>query len=391
MELIPLFLIVFGTLFFGVPGIYYLYLWRMSLRPWNLKINKMNLPSITVLVPAFNEEKTIRLKLLNLSKVIYEKEKMQVIIVDDASADNTVREAQEFSREHPEFRLTVLRGEKRQGKSAALNNALKVAEHDIVVVTDADTFWSRDILIEALPFFSDDSVGALNGRQTLLDSEEKLSTQTERFYLNLTYGLIKLGESKIHSTIIYHGLFSAYRRKYLDKFNVENDDSGTALDIVQSGGRTIFVPDAKCFEIPTLSWKAKVTIKIRRATQLLAIYARCLKLMVNGRLRLPFRIAFPEIFIYLVNPILFILLSSLAVFFLATNLTYLLVASLILAILLIVPSKLRLVFLEAVQDYFLLFFALLSFVSGRRFSIWETQDESRSLLTESMLSRHDLI
>ena len=391
MDLTSLFLIVIGTLFFGVPGVYYLYLWRMSLRPWNLKIDKMDLPPVTVLVPAFNEEKTIRLKLLNLSKVIYEKEKMQVIVVDDASADNTVREAEEFSREHPELSLAVLRSEKRRGKAAGLNDALRVAEHDIIVVTDADTFWSRDILIEALPFFSDDSVGALNGRQTLLESEEKLSTQTERFYLNLTYGLIKLGESKIHSTIIYHGLFSAYKRKFLERFNVENDDSGTALDIVQNGGRTIFVPAAKCFEIPTQSWKAKVTTKIRRATQLLAIYSRCLKLMVHGHLRLPFRIAFPEIFIYLVNPILFILLLSLAVLFLATNLTYLLVAALILAILLIVPSKLRLVFLEAVQDYFILFLALLSFVSGRRFSMWETQGESRSLLTDSMLSRYDLI
>ena len=391
MDFVLLLLAVFGTLFLGVPGLYYFYLWRVSSRPWALKFDKIYLPAVSILVPAFNEEKTIRLKLLNLSKVCYEKEKMQVIVVDDASSDDTVREVERFEREHPNFPLIVLRGEKRRGKAAGLNDALRVAKHDIIVVTDADTFWSRDILVEALPFFSDESIGALNGRQTLLEFERKLSTETEHFYLNLTYGVIKLGESKIHSTIIYHGLFSAYRRKFLNGFNVENDDSGTALDVVQNGGRTIFVPAAKCFEIPTSSWKAKVTIKVRRATQLLAIYARCLRLMLHRSLRLPFRIAIPEIFIYLVNPVLFVLFSSLLVFFLVTNLTYLVAASLILAVILLVPSKLRLVFLEAVQDNLLLFVALVSFLSRRKFSMWETQGESRSLLTEGLLSRYNLV
>jgi cellulose synthase/poly-beta-1,6-N-acetylglucosamine synthase-like glycosyltransferase len=210
-------------------------------------------------------------------------------------------------------------------------------------------------------------------------------------YLDLTYGLIKLGESKIHSTIIYHGIFSAYSRKYLTQFDLETDDSGTALDVVQNGGRAIFVPTAKCYEIPTSSWKAKINTKLRRANRLLAIYAKCLGLLFRGQLRLPLRIALPEIFIYLINPILFILLSATILIFLATNVVYLIFAAIILSILLIVPSKSRLIFLEAVQDHIILFLALLSLVSGEKFSRWETFDGSRAMLNEKMLKQNNLI
>jgi glycosyltransferase involved in cell wall biosynthesis len=300
---------------------------------------------------------------LNLSKVAYPREKMQIIVVDDASSDNTVKKTRSFIQAHPELELAVLENQERTGKSIALNRALKHARHDVVIVSDADTFWSPSILEEALPFFSDRSIGALNGRQTLLYSEKGLSMQTEKLYLNLTYGLIKLGESKIHSTIIYHGLFSAYKRPYFSQFNLQTDDSGTALDVVQNGGRAIFVPTAKCY----------------------------LKLLFERKLKLPLRIALPEIFIYLINPVLFVLLSIVFLVFLTTNLFYLLAGAAIIFLALIVPSKLRLIVVEAVQDHIILFLAILSVVSGKKFSKWETLDESRSMLDEQMLAQHNLV
>jgi len=54
------------SVFVGVPGVYYLYMKRNASRPWNLKIDKDYAPLITILIPAHNEEKSIRLKLENL-------------------------------------------------------------------------------------------------------------------------------------------------------------------------------------------------------------------------------------------------------------------------------------------------------------------------------------
>jgi len=391
LDLIPAILIVLGTVFFGVPLIYYLYLWRISSKPWKLMINEKSAPSVTIIIPARNEEKTIRLKLTNVSRVMYPKEKMQVIVVDDASTDATVQEASKFAKDHPDLYLEILSERARKGKSAALNFALKHAKHDINIVSDADTFWSSDILVQALPFLSDPSVGAVCGRQILLDSKKSLLTQTEKIYLDFMSEIVKLGESKIHSTILYNGLFGAYKRKFLDGFNTKTDDSGTALDVVQKGARTIYVPTARCYEAPPFTWKGKIRTKLRRANQQIGIYIRCFELLMKRRLSLPLRIAIPEIFIFLINPIIFPLLVAVTMLFLAFHLSYLLYVAFSLLLVLVISPKLRMFFIEALQDNFLLLVALSSYMLGRKFSFWETLDESRSMLGEDVLREKNLV
>jgi len=378
-------------LFLGIQGSYYMYLWRVSRKPWNLRINKTYMPQISVIVPLHNEEKTIEFKLQNLCKVKYPKEKMQIILVNDASTDKTLEKVHNFLGKNHELNTVVLSETEHHGKSYALNIALKQAKHDIIIVSDADTFWSPDILIKALPFLSDPSVGAVSGRQILFNSRKSLLTQTEKNYLNFTYNIIKLGESKVHSTILFHGLFSAYKRKFLKQFNLETDDSGTALDIIQNGARTIYVPGTKCYEIPPLTWKGKIRTKFRRASQLIGIYVRCLKLLLKKRLIFPRRIAIVEIFIYLINPIIFLLLIFTSVLFLATHLNYLLYTIVILLFLLAAITKFRLLFVEALQDNCILLLALFTFVLGKKFLMWETLEESRSMLSEEMLKKENLI
>lgn len=384
-------LILLATIFFSVPTTYYCYLLRSSPKPWNLKIDEKYAPLITIIIPAHNEEKTIKLKLLNLSLVKYPKEKMQVLLIDDASSDLTVHEALSFATSHSEIDIEIIREKIRKGKSTALNIALGRAKNDIVIVSDADTFWAPDILIKALPFLSDPSVGAVSGRQILLDFKRSLLTQTENIYLDLMYDIIKLGESKIHSTIIFHGLFSAYKRNVLKHFNVETDDSGTALDIVQSGFRTIYIPGTRCYELPPLTWKGKIRTKLRRANQLIGVYTKCLELLFKKRLLLPLRITLPEVFIYLVNPIIFLFLFIAIALFFASFPMFLPWAFLIWVFLLLSSSRFRLLFIEVFQDNCILAFSLLTYIFGKRFLFWETLDESRSILCEEILRKEKLI
>jgi biofilm PGA synthesis N-glycosyltransferase PgaC len=387
--MIPL-LIGLAVIFFGVPGIYYLYLRYESSKPWDLKLDLNYFPKVTIIVPARNEEKTIKFKLMNLNKVEYPKEKMQIILINDASTDTTVLEASRFLDAHRELDLEIITQKTRTGKAVALNVALAHAENEIVIVSDADTFWAPDILTKSLPFLSDSSIGALNGRQTLFEIQRSLLTQTEKMYLNLTYETIKQGESKIYSTILFHGLFSAYKRKFLKGFSLENDDSGTALDIVQNGARAIYVPGAICYEIPPQTWKGKIKTKIRRATQLIELYVKCLKLLFKKRLLLPLRISIPEIAIYLINPLVFILLVCMSLFYLATHPIYLMYVSAVVLLLLVV-QRFRLLFVEGIQDNCILLIALLNVALRRRFSVWETLEESRSMLTEERLAKENLI
>jgi cellulose synthase/poly-beta-1,6-N-acetylglucosamine synthase-like glycosyltransferase len=172
---------------------------------------------------------------------------LQIIVVNDGSTDGTLREVHEFQRFNPNVNIEVLDCSKRRGKTASLNLALNKARGEVIVVSDADCFLSLNVLREALPFLADSSVGAVTGLEVLLNFKDSWVTETEILYNDAVH-TIRVGESKVHSTIFFQGGFGAYKRSLLDGgFDVEADDSGTALNIVQKGVRTFLLPEVVYF------------------------------------------------------------------------------------------------------------------------------------------------
>jgi len=383
---------IWGILFFiflGFPSAYYLYMKHRAAKPWNLKIDETYEPHVSILVPMYNEEKPIRFKLENLYKVKYPAKKLQIILVNDASTDKTLDEIYEFMNSHDGPNIKVLNILKRAGKSDSLNFALKRTNSDIIVVSDADCFWSSDTLIKALPYISNSEVGAVAGKELLLNPQRSWVTEGELFYNNFVQTL-RLGESKVHSTIFFQGGFAAYKKAFLEEFDHENDDSGTAFNIVQGKRRTLIIPEAHFYTMFPTDWKNKVILKMRRANQLQRMWIKCLKLLLQRKLVLPKRIAIPEIFLHIFNPIIFfalILATALVVvaqpLLIATFLSIFLLALLI--------PKARISLIENLQSNFILLAALSSFITGRKFKLWKTVEESRLSLTKEVLQEKHLI
>jgi len=332
----------------------------------------------------YNEEKTIQFKLANLYKVKYPAEKVQIVLVNDASTDKTLDEIYEFLNPHHGLNIKVLNRTEHAGKSNSLNFALKHATSDIVIVSDADCFWPSDILIKALPYLSNSNVGAIAGRELLLNPDYSWVTKGELSYNNIVQTL-RLGESKLHSTIFFQGGFAAYKRAFLDGFDRETDDSGTALNIVQRNTRTLIIPEAIFYTMFPVNWKNKIILKMRRANQLQRIWIKCLKLLLQGRLILPKRIAIPEIFLHIFNPMIFVGLILATVFLIIEQPISLLAFPLILLPIFLVPKS-RTLFIEIVQNNYILLAAM---VRGRK--IWRTMEESRLLLNENILQKKHLI
>jgi cellulose synthase/poly-beta-1,6-N-acetylglucosamine synthase-like glycosyltransferase len=202
---------------FTLPQIgYFLYLKRISQVGWKLNLNKYYRPNVSIIIPFHNEEKIIGLKLKNLAKVNYPKGKMQIILVNDASSDNSLREIKRFLKKYKVFNdVKVLNIKNHYGKAYALNTGLKYAKYEIIVVSDADSFWSRDILIKALPYLSEPSIGAVMGRQVVFSTSNSAVIKGEEFYVNFANDILRLGESKLHSSVIFVGGFAAYKRRCL--------------------------------------------------------------------------------------------------------------------------------------------------------------------------------
>lgn len=377
------------AVFFGVPAFYFAYMKKRSSAAWDLNIKSGYLPSTAILVPVYNEEKTIRLKLENLAKVSYPFDRMEIVVVNDASTDGTMREVNQYIVANPLLNIDIFDSKEHLGKTGCLNSALKGIEADVVIISDADCFWSHDILQKALGYLSDPTVGAITGRELLLNPEDTWVTLGEQYYDD-TVQSIRIGESKLYSTIFFQGGFAAYKRNVLEEFNHSTDDSGTALDIVQRNKRAILIPEVGFFTVSPTVFRNKLAIKLRRASHLQKLWARCLKLLVQGKLAFPKRIAIPEIILHIVNPLLLVALVVLSVF--------VLFAYPLLALILFLGTcavfaikKTRTTAVELIQNNLILLVALLFFVSNRKFKFWKPIQESRFGLSEQLLRKHKLI
>lgn len=365
----PLFL-MFLSIFFGTYITYFVYVQNYAKKPWKLRTDRNFQPEISILIPVHDEEGAIESKLQNVKNVLYTKEKIEIIVADDASEDKTLVRVKDFMENNPELNIKVVRQNLRAGKSAALNKALAVSTHPIVIVSDADTRWPPDILRKALPYLSDSKVGAVTGYGVIENPSQSWVTKGETDYLQLG-SLLRLGESKIHSTIRFEGGFCAYKRDAFEKFDCESgsDDSGTALLVVQNGFRTIFAPEARFMTEFPEDLKSKIRVKKRRANQLMWLWIKSLKLLLERRLLLPKKIAIPEILLFIFNPVVFFALIGVT---LTTVIVYpisFIPLVIVLSLVSMIPT-IRSYLIEVTLGNVILFYSLVSCIRGKKIVTW---------------------
>ena len=128
----------------AVPYIVYLFGMTFGKKPAEISIGDTEtLPNISIVVCAYNEERNIKKKIQSISECSYPDEKIELIIVNDASKDNTEQVARK-TLETVSFRWKLNTNEKQQGKNKSLNTGIDLASEDIVFSTDADLVWDTD-------------------------------------------------------------------------------------------------------------------------------------------------------------------------------------------------------------------------------------------------------
>jgi len=285
---------------FTVPLAYYAYARLKWLkRPWNLSIDENYKPKVTIIVPTYNESKLIEKKLDNIYEQDYPKELMEIVVVDSASTDGTPRLVEEWANRHNGVELKLVVESERRGKAFALNNALRYASGEVVVIADADALWPRDALTKAVKWLSNPLVGGVSCLKKPLGSG---ATGVEVGYRQY-YNVLRVAESKAYSTPIFHGELAAFRKDLLEKVggfptDVGADDSHTATKIALIGFRAIvsddlwveeMVPKEKYF-----SWR------VRRAQHLIQHFTKALR---TGKVNKKFKwILLAESYLHLINP-----------------------------------------------------------------------------------------
>lgn len=131
-------------------------------------------PSVSILIPARDEENVIERLLQRLTELTYPKNKLEVIVINDHSADRTGEIAEVYALRYPDFIRVVHRNSGGNGKSEALNEGLRYSTGKIICCLDADYLPERDLLGKMLPNFSDPAVGIVQSRITVLNERESL-------------------------------------------------------------------------------------------------------------------------------------------------------------------------------------------------------------------------
>ena len=146
---------VFSVLFIWVMLLYQFFLtlggflWRQKCRKEERELEKreIELPGVSILIPARNEELVIDQTIRRMLEFDYPSDRMEVIVINDGSADRTGEIISSWASKDKRIRLfDIPKEESGQGKSAALNKALKVTRFEAVAIFDADNIPERDSL-----------------------------------------------------------------------------------------------------------------------------------------------------------------------------------------------------------------------------------------------------
>ncbi|MGB3557009.1 MAG: glycosyltransferase family 2 protein [Geitlerinemataceae cyanobacterium] len=134
-------------------------------------------PYVSLLVAAKDEEAVIGQTIALLCDLDYPIDRYEVWAIDDCSTDNTPGVLDRLTRDYPNLRVLHRGAGSGGGKSGALNQALGLAQGEIVAVFDADAHVSRDVLMRVLPYFHRPEVGAVQMRKSISNANENFWTR----------------------------------------------------------------------------------------------------------------------------------------------------------------------------------------------------------------------
>jgi len=182
-------------------------------------VPREQLPSITVIVPVFNEEMQIGRTIRQIMECDYPAGKMQVIAVNDASTDGTLVELEKSRAIYPD--LTILSFDKSRGKREAMAAGAGMAKGEILVFTDSDSFVDTDALHQLMNRFVDPEVASVTGHCDVENiwANGLTKMQTVRYFM--AFRIIKAAESIFDSVTCLSGPLAAYRRSVFDTISYE--------------------------------------------------------------------------------------------------------------------------------------------------------------------------
>src|SRR5580700_11174675 len=172
-------------------------------------------PTVSVLMPCFNEGKTVYETIESISKANYPNEKFEVIAQDDCSIDDSYEWMLKAQRDFPGIRIRTGRNESNSGKARTVCNALQHSSADIIISIDSDCIFHPDAIAELTSCFSEAHMGSVGGRVGVRNPNDSVITAIQAVIYYSAFQLYKIPENWTRSVCCISGCLFAIRRELL--------------------------------------------------------------------------------------------------------------------------------------------------------------------------------
>lgn len=197
-------------------------------------------PRVTLVSAAYNESAIIEKSIKNKLALDYPTDKIEYIIVSDASSDGT----DDIVRTYAASGVTLMRQDERMGKTAALNLAAGKASGEILVFADANSMFKRDTLRKLLQNFNDAEVGYVTGKMIYVNASGAVIGDGCSAYMRYE-NVLRTYETRLGSIVGVDGGVDAVRRElYTEMKNDQLPDFVLPLHVVAQGYRVVYEPSA---------------------------------------------------------------------------------------------------------------------------------------------------
>ena len=217
----PLILVILGTLF-------------------GKKIKKAEInPSVSLLIPVYNEEKVIQKKIENSLDLDYPKEKLEIVVASE-SDDKT----NEIVKEYRDKGVKLFAYLGREGKDYTVYRTIPKCRGEIIVFTDANGMFKKDALKKLVRNFNDPKIGCVSGELKYINPQKVSIGESEGLYWKYEIFIKKL-ESKIQSVLGANGSIYALRKKlYSPLSKYRGGDSDLPIKVAQQDYGVVWEPEA---------------------------------------------------------------------------------------------------------------------------------------------------
>lgn len=221
-------------------------------------------PFVSILIPCHNEQDVIEKTVENISKLDYDQ--FEIILIDDRSSDSTPEILKKLENENTNIKILIRDKNAKAGKSAVLNDAIKQAKGDAILVFDADAKINPDFLKEMLPKLEPADVGAVQAQKVIINAKQNFLTQCQyNEYILDTH--LQTGRDAVRGAVELRGNGELIKRQALNSINgwneetiVDDLDMSTRLHI--KGWDIRFCTETQVFEEGVITFPA--LIKQRR-------------------------------------------------------------------------------------------------------------------------------